>query len=101
MSHCHQGDYYGSCKYGEVGCPALAGWSPRTDMKAILAEAINSGGAICPVCEGETTVCDGGDDGGCSMPCPPCGGSGMNLDFMLDALEARGCLADPSEGGAL
>lgn len=30
LEHCNQGEYVGSCKYGDEGCPALVGTGEMT-----------------------------------------------------------------------
>jgi hypothetical protein len=40
MAHCNQGEYKGSCKYGDKGCPALK-------MTAVQLSYTN---AVCPDC---------------------------------------------------
>lgn len=62
---------------------------PPAELVEIACRAIS----LCSVCEGEGTVCDGLDDAACSMPCPPCFGTGYDTRAVLAAvtpqIEAR------------
>ena len=51
-----------------------------------LIEAMARAITLCPVCEGEGTVCDGLDEAGCSIPCPPCSGTGYDARALLPVI---------------
>lgn len=59
---------------------------PRSDE---LIEAMARAITLCPVCEGEGTVCDGLDEAGCSIPCPPCSGTGYDARALLPVIRAH------------
>lgn len=48
-----------------------------------LVEKVARAIAICEVCEGEGHIADGLDEAACSMPCPPCFGTGYDARAAL------------------
>ena len=58
-------------------------------MSDELIEAMARAITLCPVCEGEGTVCDGLDEAGCSIPCPPCSGTGYDARSLLPVIRAH------------
>ena len=58
-------------------------------MSDELIEAMARAITLCPVCEGEGTVCDGLDEAGCSIPCPPCSGTGYDARAILPVIRAH------------
>ena len=58
-------------------------------MSDELVEAMARAITLCPVCEGEGTVCDGLDEAGCSIPCPPCSGTGYDARALIPVIRAH------------